>query len=92
MIQDDDVPLCIMPDFDDTLQRLSDLFMAYKICRRRTCRWHESCQGGFGPPKYLAISNLRSLISNRIFNNEAERCPQPLRYHVSAGWPGISAQ
>ncbi|MBB3017902.1 hypothetical protein FHR70_000942 [Microvirga lupini] len=58
MIQDDDVPLCIMPDFDDTLQRLSDLFMAYKICRRRTCRWHESCQGGFGPPCFLQQRNL----------------------------------
>ena len=36
MIQDDDIPLFSMPDFDDTLIRLSDLIMMHKICRRRT--------------------------------------------------------
>jgi hypothetical protein len=29
-------------------------------------------------PKNLAISNLQSLISNRLFNNEAERNPPPV--------------
>jgi hypothetical protein len=58
MIQDDDIPLFNMPDFDDTLIRLSDLLMMHKICRRRTCRWHEGCQGGFGPPCYLQRRHL----------------------------------
>ncbi|MBM6582321.1 hypothetical protein ILT44_19130 [Microvirga sp. BT689] len=58
MIPDDDIPLCIMPDFDDTLQRLSDLLRAHRLCRRRTCRHHESCQGGYGPPCYLQQRQL----------------------------------
>jgi hypothetical protein len=53
MIQGDDVPLFDMPDFDDTLCRLSNLLMAHRICRQRTCRRNESCQGGFGPPCHL---------------------------------------
>jgi len=58
MIKDDDVPLCNMPDFDDTMRRLSDLLRTHRICRRRTCRWNESCQGGFGPPCYLQHRQL----------------------------------
>jgi hypothetical protein len=58
MIQDDDIPLCNMPDFDDTLRRLSDLLRAHRLCRKRTCRWNESCQGGYGPPCYLQQRNL----------------------------------
>jgi hypothetical protein len=58
MIDDDDVPLCIMPDFDDTLRRLSDLLRAYRLCRRHTCRFHEGCQGGWGPPCYLQQRHL----------------------------------
>ena len=58
MILDDDVPLFDMPDFDDTLKRLSDLIMAHKICRRRTCRKNEGYQGGFGPPCYLQQRGL----------------------------------
>ena len=58
MIQDDDIPLFDMPDFDDTLRRLSDLLMAHKICRKRACRRNEGCQGGFGPPCYLQQRNL----------------------------------
>jgi len=55
---DDDVPLFNMPDFDDTLKRLSDLLRAHRICRRRTCRHNEECQGGFGPPCYLQQRHL----------------------------------
>ena len=58
MIHDDDVTLFDMPDFDDTLVRLANLLMMHKICRRRTCRWHEGCQGGFGPPCYLQQRHL----------------------------------
>ena len=58
MIQDDDIPLFDMPDFDDTLRRLSDLLMMHKICRNRACRKNEGCQGGFGPPCYLQQRNL----------------------------------
>ena len=58
MIQDDDIPLFDMPDFDDTLRRLSNLLMAHKICRKRACRWNESCQGRYGPPCYLQQRNL----------------------------------
>ena len=58
MIEDDDIPLSGMPDFDDTLRRLSDLLRAYKICRKRTCRFNEGCQGGYGPPCYLQQRNL----------------------------------
>ena len=53
MIDDDDLPLFDMPDFDDTLQRLSNLLRMHRLCRRRTCRRNEGCQGGFGPPCYL---------------------------------------
>ena len=58
MIDDDDLPLFDMPDFDDTLRRLSDLLRAHKICRNRTCRRNESCQGGYGPPCYLQQRHL----------------------------------
>ncbi|MEE1613834.1 hypothetical protein [Microvirga sp. CF3016] len=58
MIQDTDIPLFDMPDFDDTLRRLSDLLMAHRICRRRTCRKNEGCQGGYGPPCYLQQRQL----------------------------------
>jgi hypothetical protein len=58
MNQDDDIPLFDMPDFDDTLRRLSDLLRAHKICRNRTCRRNESCQGGYGPPCYLQQRHL----------------------------------
>jgi hypothetical protein len=30
----------------------------HKICRKRTCRKNEGCQGGFGPPCYLQQRNL----------------------------------
>ena len=58
MIQDTDIPLFDMPDYDDTLRRLSDLLMAHRICRQRTCRRNESCQGGYGPPCYLQQRHL----------------------------------
>lgn len=58
MIHDDDIPLFAMPDFDDTLRRLSDLLMAYKICRKRACQREECCQGGYGPPCFLQQRNL----------------------------------
>jgi hypothetical protein len=58
MIQDTDIPLFDMPDYDDTLRRLSDLLMAHRICRKRTCRRNESCQGGYGPPCYLQQRHL----------------------------------
>jgi len=58
MIHDDDIPLFDMPDFDDTLCRLANLIMAHRICRRRTCRRNEGCQGGFGPPCYLQQRHL----------------------------------
>ncbi|MBA1158453.1 MULTISPECIES: hypothetical protein [Microvirga] len=58
MIDDDDIPLFTMPDFDDTLRRLSDVFLMHRICRRRACQKNESCQGGFGPPCYLQRRHL----------------------------------
>ncbi|MEE1609702.1 hypothetical protein [Microvirga sp. CF3016] len=58
MIDDDDIPLFDMPDFDDTLQRLSNLLRAHRLCRQRSCRRNESCQGGFGPPCYLQQRHL----------------------------------
>lgn len=38
MIDDDDLLLFDMPDFDDTLIRLSNLFRMHRVCRRRYCR------------------------------------------------------
>ncbi|WP_162820824.1 hypothetical protein [Microvirga calopogonii] len=58
MIDDDDIPLFDMPDFDDTMRRLSDLFRTHRICRQRACCRNESCQGGFGPPCYLQQRHL----------------------------------
>ena len=58
MIDDDDLPLFDMPDFDDTLARLSNLLRAHRLCRRRTCRRNEGCQGGFSPPCYLQYRHL----------------------------------
>jgi hypothetical protein len=74
MIQDDDIPLFSMPDFDDTLIRLSDLIMMHKICRRRTCRHNEGCQGGFGPPCYLHyrhhfVDAVRTVLRSQTFHH-----------------------
>jgi hypothetical protein len=43
-----------LPDPDDALRRLADVLRMPESCRRRACRREGACQGGFGPPCYLA--------------------------------------
>ncbi|QFU16046.1 hypothetical protein [Microvirga thermotolerans] len=43
-----------LPDPDDVLRRLADVLQLPARCRRRACRREHGCQGGYGPPCYLA--------------------------------------
>jgi hypothetical protein len=42
-----------MPDADDALRRLADVIQVPETCRKRACRSHGRCQGGYGPPCYF---------------------------------------
>ena len=46
--------LACLPDADDALRRLADAIQAPEACRKRVCRAAHRCQGGFGPPCFLA--------------------------------------
>ena len=46
--------LACLPDADDALRLLADAIQAPEACRKRVCRAAQRCQGGFGPPCFLA--------------------------------------
>ena len=83
--------LACLPDADDALRRLADAIQAPEACRKRVCRAAHRCQGGFGPPCFLADrGRFADAVREEMDEHRASpgRPPRPNWRPICVRWKG----